>query len=303
MKQCPTCKRSCYDTEMFCPDCGQSIPSTLACSYCGEIITDVNATQCPRCHGQLTFDRYPASMGTIHCSACGKPRPVTSRYCPACGVASILAPHPYDDAELAELADYESISEEEALALELDEIARNSSSRESSGNKSIAGVITICICALVIAVLVIVFVSTMSNMAMANDEPYYSYSYKVTNDGVIVDNNVDEPFLVESSEYIVLNVDDITKDNFSLKFNDYVEITGIIAERSYSHITIIPSDADINATTWEREYSLNTTRSSELNKYVSNHYIVGDRITLRGRVLSTDPSYRYFTCDCFEVVE
>ena len=86
MKNCPSCDRQCYDTELFCPNCGTAMPVALKCTYCSAPVLDLSAKHCSECGGVLAFDRYPANKGTIHCTACGQKRPVTSKYCTACGI-------------------------------------------------------------------------------------------------------------------------------------------------------------------------------------------------------------------------
>lgn len=259
MKQCPGCNRMCYDTELFCPDCGRAMPKALYCTYCGAAITDPTMENCPSCGGLIVIDRYPKHLGTIHCTACGKPRPVISKYCTACGIANDIAPQP--------------VTANNAVTS-----SKPAKLQSKTGISKVAIITAICFTALIVLPPVISFLSWYVS---DKTSPEYHYTYSYNDDGsVIVNNGVDaEAVVIPDSAFRKINVDDMQGKFNTISEGDYLEITGTIGARDEWSCDLVPSELTLE----NREMSIRIDweYDSQEGKYINNYYKVGDKITIR----------------------
>ena len=271
MKICPTCNKSCYDTELFCPDCGCAMPGVLRCNYCGTTINDVTATNCPNCRGVLTIDRYPEYKGIIHCSACGKPRPVTSKYCTACGIATVAAPRPVVNNGQGKIVIH-------------------------STKAAVLGVIIfiVLLCSVPLFLFSMgIFVDIINGSYDYEDKDGYTYSYN--SDGTITENNDKGITILTDVDFRRVNINDLAKEIETIAVGDYLELTGIIDARGSAYCELVPSE--FNRENKDTRTDIYWEYESESGNYIADYCRVGDEITIRCRVEYVYPSINTLTCN------
>ena len=270
MKTCHNCGYNCYDTELYCTECGTALPNTLKCTFCSTPIRNINAVHCENCGGLLVFDRYPNSMGLVHCTTCGKPKPPASPFCPNCGddqsshAAVILNEHEY-----------------------------------SKPKKGITPKVLFLIVAGImfgpwLLVFVLGFFAGIVDTFVVDD---YSYSYEYSYDN---DHVVEDP-PTSSSDYDTLLVDDLFEVGDTLQVGDFIEVTGVIYARSNSYCDLSP----VNLTTENRtcEFHVSADYDSDIGKYMGDKTVVGQTITFRVKVTEVFSNIGVAYGNAIEVIE
>ena len=265
MKKCNHCNHSCYDTELYCGNCGKALAPTLKCTYCGMAITDLDAEHCTNCGGLLAFDKYPVNKGTIFCTKCGKKHPVNSKYCTACGS---LVNNRNTNNTINNSATNNTLTSKKAFLI------------------SVLTVVTITI----ILPAIVTFIAFFASMA---DDEYNSDRYE---SGEIV---IEIP---ENVEYRKINIEDLHIEIKTINEGDYVEITGYKDYSSSYSTDLVPlnftRENKDNIVHIDWNYAL-----EDKGQYIDDYYIKGQEIVIRGRVETVYDSIATMYIDGYEVVK
>lgn len=269
MKTCHNCGYNCYDTELYCTECGTALPNTLKCTFCSTPIRNINAVHCENCGGLLVFDRYPKNMGLVHCTTCGKPKPPACPFCPSCG----------DDQ-----------SSHAAVILNENEC---SNPKKGDVRKTIIIVASVVLFGPWVLLLVLGFIAGFINSI--TDSMYDDYSYSYSN------NHIVEDAPISSSGYNTLLVDDLFEIGASIQVGDFVEVTGVIYAHSGSYCDLSP----VNLTTENRtcEFHVSADYDSDIGKYMGDKTVVGQTITFRVKVTEVFSNIGVAYGDAIEVIE
>lgn len=255
MRTCLKCDNLCYDHELYCGNCGTTLePLQMRCRYCGTSFEEtapsagLRGTNCPNCGGLVEFDVYPRKLGIRPCSVCHSMKPIKAVHCPFCGSK--------------------------------DKTAAMSATPKARMLRGLKKLFLICGIGVVALFLLGVCLVIADEIAYRNSSDYIDYDemFDKAESSVAAVRDGDK-----TVTYTEIKVDDLDKCINDISTGDWVEVTGMIDERSTNSGTLVPETITLD----NKDYCVRlyfVGWDDPVGNEFNDYHVKGELITVRGYV-------------------